>query len=146
MPKLFDQALLFGLVKIDHDVAAQNNVVAARQELRFEIVEVELDKLLELRLDGVFVTGLLKIAQAAGVIDRLHLLFGEYAFLPNAQAGVADVRSDDFQLPRRGNQRLGRRHIEMKRIPQVVVGQRVAYQNGDGVGFLPAGTSRAPNP
>ena len=46
MPKLFDQALLFGFVEIDHDVAAENDVVAARQKFGFQIVEVELDELL----------------------------------------------------------------------------------------------------
>ena len=46
MPKLFDQALLLGFVEIDHDVAAKNNVVAARKEFGFEIVKVELDELL----------------------------------------------------------------------------------------------------
>jgi len=35
MPKLFNQALLFGFVEIDHHVAAEDNVVAARQEFRF---------------------------------------------------------------------------------------------------------------
>jgi hypothetical protein len=46
MPKLLDQALLFRFVKIDHDVAAENNVVATGKVFRLEIVEVELDELL----------------------------------------------------------------------------------------------------
>ena len=45
MPKLFDKALLFGFVKIDHDVATKNDVVAAREKFGLEIVKVELDEL-----------------------------------------------------------------------------------------------------
>jgi len=32
MPELFDEALLLGFVEIDHDVATENDVVAAREE------------------------------------------------------------------------------------------------------------------
>ena len=55
VPELFDQALLLGFVEIDHDVAAENDVVASREEFGFEIVKVELDEFFELRLDGIFV-------------------------------------------------------------------------------------------
>src|ERR1700722_9581069 len=145
MPKLLDQALLLGFVKIDHDVAAENDVVAPRQKFGFEIVEVELHEVLQLWLDGIFITGFFKVTQAAGVIDRLHLLLGEDAFLADAKAGVTDVRGDDFEFPRRRNQRLGRRHIERKRIAQIVVGQSVADQDGDGIRFLAAGTAGTPD-
>ncbi len=55
MPELFDQALLLGFVEIDHHVAAEDDVVAARQEFGLQVVEVELDQVLELWLDGVLV-------------------------------------------------------------------------------------------
>jgi len=55
MPKLFNQALLFGFVEVDHHVAAENDVVAARQEFRFQVVKVELHEFLQLRLDGILV-------------------------------------------------------------------------------------------
>src|SRR5580704_454394 len=90
MPKFFDQALLFRFVEIDHDVAAENNVVATGKELSLEIVEVELDELLQLGLDGVFVSGFFKVAEATGVVHWFHLLFGENTFLADAKAGVAD--------------------------------------------------------
>jgi hypothetical protein len=44
MVKLIDQAFLFCFVEINHDVAAQDNVVAPRQEFGFQVVEVELDQ------------------------------------------------------------------------------------------------------
>jgi len=44
--KLFDEALLLGFVEIDHDVAAENDVVAAGEKFGFEIVEVELNEFL----------------------------------------------------------------------------------------------------
>ncbi len=69
MPELFDEALLFGFVEIDHDVAAEDDVVAARQEFGFQVVEVELNEFLELGLDGVLIVGLLEIAKPGGVID-----------------------------------------------------------------------------
>lgn len=47
IPKLFNQALLFRLVEIDHDVAAKNDVVAAGKKFGLEIVKVELDELFE---------------------------------------------------------------------------------------------------
>src|SRR4029077_5921171 len=79
--KLIDEALLFGFVEINHHVAAKNHVVAPRQEFSFEIVEVELDKFLTLRLEGVFVARFFEITEAAGVIHRLHLLLGVKTFL-----------------------------------------------------------------
>jgi hypothetical protein len=42
VPELLDQALLLGLIEVDHDVAAKNDVVAPGQEFGFEIVKVEL--------------------------------------------------------------------------------------------------------
>src|SRR5207302_793359 len=57
----------------------------------------------------------------------------------------ADVRSNDFHLPWRRNEGLGRRHIEWERIPQVVIRERIADQNGDGVRLLPGGAASAPN-
>src|SRR5256884_2937547 len=131
MPKLFNQALLFGFVEIDHDIAAEDNVVAARQEFRFQIVKVELHEFLQLRLDLVLVSGFFEIAEPAGVIDRFHLLLGIKTFLADAQAGIADVRGDDFHFPWRGNERLRRRHFERERIPQVVISERIADQNGE---------------
>src|SRR6267378_4330366 len=145
MPKLFNQALLFGFVEIDHHVAAEDNVVAARQEFRFQIVKVELHELLQLRLDLVLVTGFFEIAEPAGVIDRFHLLLGIQAFLAGAQAGIADVRGNDFDFPWWRNERLRRRHFERKRIPQVVISERVTDQNGDGVGLLAGGATSAPD-
>jgi hypothetical protein len=41
MIKLFNEALLFGFIEIDHHVAAENYVVAAWQKFRLQIVEVE---------------------------------------------------------------------------------------------------------
>src|SRR6266852_7273090 len=146
MPKLFNQALLFGFVEIDHHVAAEDNVVAARQEFRFQIVKVELHEFLQLRLDLVLVTGFFEIAEPAGVIDRFHLLLGIEAFLADAQAGIAYVRGNDFHFPWRGNERLRRRHFERERIPQVVISECIADQNGDGVGLLAGGATSAPNP
>ena len=69
VPELFDQALLFGFVEIDHHVAAENDVVAARQEFGLQIVEVELDEVLELRLDGVLVARLFE-SSGAGRCSR----------------------------------------------------------------------------
>ena len=67
------------------------------------------------------------------------------AFLGGAKAGVADIRSDDLELPGRRNQRLGRRHFERQWIAQIVVGQRVADEDGDGIGFLSGRTTGAPD-
>ena len=96
-------------------------------------------------LDGVLVAHFFEIAQAAGVIHRLHLGIGVAAFLAGAEAGIADVGSHDLQFPRRRNQRLGRGHFKRQRIAQIVVGERVADQHGDGVRFLACGTSGAPD-
>src|ERR1700682_426483 len=146
MPKLFDQALLFGFVEVDHHVAAENNVVAARQEFRFQVVKVKLHELLQLRLDGVLVAGLFEITKPAGVIHRFHLLLGIEAFLADAQAGIADVRGNDFHFPWRRNERLRWRHFERKRIPQGVIRARVTDQNGDSVGLLAGGATSTPDP
>ena len=76
VPELFDETLLLGFVEIDHDVAAEDEVVALRQKFGLQIVKVELDQFLELRLDGVVVGRLVEIAQAVGVVDRLHVCLG----------------------------------------------------------------------
>src|SRR5690349_1053374 len=145
VPEFFDEALLLGGVEIDHDVAAKDDVVAAGKKFRFEIVEVELDELFQRGLDGVLVAGFFKIAKAAGVVHGLHLLLGVDTFLADTETGVTDVRGDNFKFPRRGNQGLGRRHIEGQRIAQIVVGQCIANQNCGGVRFLTTGTTGAPN-
>src|SRR5207247_10601289 len=145
VPKLFDQTLLFVFVEINHDIAAQDDVVTARQELGFQIVKIELHEFFELRLDLVLIAGFFKIAEPAGVIHGLHLLLGVETFLPNAKTGIAAVRSDDFHLPWPRHERLRRWHIEGKRIPQVVVGERIADQNGDGVRLVAGGATSAPD-
>src|SRR5439155_6409973 len=145
VPKLFDQALLLGFVEINHDIAAEDDVVTARQELRFQVVKVELHEFLYLRLDLVFIASLFEIAKPTGVIHGLHLLLGVQAFLANSETGIADVRSNDFHLTWRRNEGLGRRHIEWERIPQVVIRERIADQNGDGIRLLPGGAASAPN-
>src|SRR5229473_2733614 len=144
VPKLFNQALLLGFVKINHHVAAEDNVVAARQELRFQIVKVELDELPQLRLDLVLIARFFEIAEPAGVIHGFHLLLGVDAFLANAKTGVADVRSNDFHFPGRRNERLRRGHFERERIPQVVVSEGIADQNGDGIRLLARGATGTP--
>src|SRR5712664_325999 len=108
-------------------------------------MKVELNESSELWLDGVLVAGFFEITQPAGVVDRFHLLIGIKAFLAEAEAGVADVRSDDFDSPRRRDQGFWRRHFERERIPQVIVGERIANQNGDGIRLLSGGTSGAPD-
>ena len=62
MPELFNQALLFGFVEIDHDVAAKDDVVAAGQKLGLQVVKVELHEFAQLRLDLVLVSGFFEIA------------------------------------------------------------------------------------
>src|SRR5262249_45638643 len=104
--ELVDETFLFGLVEIDHDVPAEDDVVAARKEFGFQIMEVELDEFLQLWLYGVLIAGLFEIAEAAGVIHGFHLLLDVQTFLACAQAGIADVRRKNFELPRRRNQRL----------------------------------------
>src|ERR1700730_19186792 len=89
MPELIDKALLFCFVEIKHHVAAQNNVVAAWKELGFQVMKVELYKVFQLLFDGVLVSQFFEIAQAAGVIDRLHLWGGIFAFLTGAPTCVA---------------------------------------------------------
>src|SRR5258705_14018304 len=91
VPKLFNQALLLGFIEINHDVAAEDNVITARQELGFQVVKVELDEFLELGLDLVLITGFFEIAEPTGVIHGFHLLLGVQAFLAGAKTGIADV-------------------------------------------------------
>src|SRR6266481_71367 len=145
MPKLFDQAFLLGFVEINHDVAAQNNVVAARQEFRFQVVKVEGDELFQLRLDLVLVTCFFEVTEAAGVIDGFHLLLCVKTLLTHAKAGIADVRSNDFHFPGRRNEWLRRRHVEWERIAKVVVSERIANQNGNGVRLLASRATGAPD-
>src|SRR5690242_20082219 len=123
VPELFDEALLLGGVEIDHDVAAKDDVVAAGKKFRFEIVKVKLNELFQRGLYGVLVAGFFKVTKAAGVVHRFHLLLSVNTFLADTETGVTNVRSDNFKLPRRRNQGLGRRHIEGQRIAQIVVGQ-----------------------
>ncbi len=99
-----------------------------------------------MRLDLVLVTGFFEIAEAAGVVHWFHLLLGIEAFLANAQAGIADVRSNDFHFPWGRNEGLRRGHFERKWIPQVVVGEGIADQDGDGIGLLAGGATSAPDP
>src|SRR6202007_583126 len=101
MPELVDQPLLLRLVEVDHHVSAQNNVVASRQKFGFEIVKVELDEVFELLVDAIFVVGLFEISEASLVVNWLHLNFGVHAFLAGAKARIADIGSDDLELPRR---------------------------------------------
>ncbi len=145
MPELLDQAFLLGFIEIDHHVAAEDDVVAAGQELGFEVVKVKLHKFFQLRLDGVLAGGLFEIAETAGVIHGFHLRLGVEAFLADAKAGVADIGSDDFHFPGRWNQRFRGRHIKRERIPQIIISEGVANQNRDGVGLLPGGTTGAPD-
>ena len=121
-----DQALLLRLVEIDHDIAAENHVVALRQKFRFQIVKVELNQILQRGLDCIFVADLVEVAKPAGVVHCFHLRFGVDSLLRGEQRGIIDVGSQDFHFPRRRNQRLRRGHLERKRIAQVVVGERIA--------------------
>ena len=50
MPELVDQALLLGFVEINHDVAAENDVVAAGQEFGLQIVKIELHQFFQLAI------------------------------------------------------------------------------------------------
>src|SRR6266403_2086652 len=97
-----------------------------------------------MRLDFVFVADSLEIAEPAGVIDGFHLLLGVKAFLPGAQAGIADVRRNDFDFPGRRNERLRRGHVEGKRIPQVVISEGVANQNAASDWLLAGGATGGP--
>jgi hypothetical protein len=91
MPELIDEALLFRFIKINHHVAAQNNVVPAWKKLGFQVVKVELHQVFQLLFDGVLVSHFFEIAQAARVIHRLHLRLGIFAFLTGPQTCVADI-------------------------------------------------------
>src|SRR2546425_11162448 len=89
VPELFNQALLLGFVKIDHDVAAENNVVAARQELGLEVVKIKLDECFEGWPDRILGSRLFEIAKAASVIDGVHLVLRGEALLAEAEACIA---------------------------------------------------------
>ena len=73
--KLLHQTFLFRLVKIDHHIAAENNVIALGQELRFQIVEIEVDHFFERLLDGVPVANLVEIAETEWIVHGFHLCF-----------------------------------------------------------------------
>src|SRR5256885_12456278 len=91
VPKLFNQALLLGFVEINHHVTAEDNVVAARQELGLQVVKVELHEFFQLWLDGILVCRFLEIPEPAPVIPRFHLLLGVKTFLTRTPAGLAYV-------------------------------------------------------
>ena len=140
-----DQALLFGFIEIHHDVAAEDDIVALWQVFGLEVVKVEVDEFLDGLLDGIALAQLVEVAQAVVVVDRGHLRLGVDAFLTGAQHRVADVAGQDFELPRRRNQRLGQRHLEGQGIAHVVISQAVGDQHDEGVGFLPGGAAGAPD-
>src|SRR5581483_2930664 len=147
--KLFQQALLLGFVEIDHDVAAEDDVVALRQEVRLEVVKVELNDFADSFFHGVVVAGLVEITHAVTEIDRFHLMFAVVAFLARTQGGVADVGGKNFHLPWRRDQRPRYRHFKRQGIAQIVISQRVADQHGERVGFVAArapGTPDAQSP
>ncbi len=73
--ELFQQALLFGFVKIHHDVAAEDHIIALRQVFCFQIMKVEMDDLFQRLLDGIAVAGLVEVAQAVAVVHARHLGF-----------------------------------------------------------------------
>jgi len=98
-----------------------------------------------LRLYEVAVTSFFKIAEAAGVVHGLHLDFGVRAFLTGAEAGITDIGSKNLQLPGRRDERLGRRHVKGERIAQVVVGQSITDEDGNGISLLTGGATRAPD-
>src|SRR6516164_10241026 len=136
MPELLNEAFLLRLVEIDHDVAAKNDVIAPGQKFGLQVVEVELNKFFELRLDGIFVTGLFEVTESRGVVHRLHLNFRVQTRLASAKTGITDVRSHDFKFPWRRNERLGRGHLKRERIAEIVVRESVTDKDGDGIGFL----------
>src|SRR5207237_1412721 len=123
--ELVDQALLLGFIEVDHYVAAENHVVALRQELGLEIVKVEVNELLHTLLQHVTVAELVEVAQAEAVVDRLHLQVGVRSFLGGAERGITDIRSQNLDLPRRWDQRLRCRHFEGQRVAKIVVSQCV---------------------
>src|SRR5947209_4209064 len=145
VPELLDQALLLGFIEVDHDVAAEDDVVATWQEFGLEIVKVELDQLFERGLGGVFVSRFLEIAQTRGVIHGLHLNFRVEPFLAGAQRRVTNVRGENLEFPWRRDERLRQGHVERQRVAKVVVGQRVANEHRDRIGFLTRRTARAPH-
>jgi len=66
---------LLGFIEINHDVAAENDVVARGKNSGLQIVEVQTGRAASIAADDVFVGGLFKVAQATGVVDRFHLRF-----------------------------------------------------------------------
>src|SRR3989442_15922637 len=83
VPKLFNQTLLLGLVKINHHVAAEDNVVAARQEFRFQVVKVEGDERFQLWFDLLLIASFFEITDEACAIHRFPLLIGVCSLLPD---------------------------------------------------------------
>src|SRR5436853_7914680 len=104
VPKLFNQALLLGFVEINHYVTAEDNVVAARQELGLQVVKVELHEFFQLWLDGILVGRFFEIPEPARVIHGFHLLLGVETFLTSTQAGIVDVGSNDVNSAVRGTE------------------------------------------
>ena len=62
-PELLDKTLLFGFVEVDHDVAAEDDVISLRQELGLEIVEVEMNEFLDRFLDRVSVVHFVEVTK-----------------------------------------------------------------------------------
>ena len=62
MIELFDQTFLLGLIEINHDVPAENNVVTPRQEVRLQIVKIKLDEALQRRFHDILVGEPVEIA------------------------------------------------------------------------------------
>ncbi len=143
--ELIDQPLLFCLVEIDHHVAAEDEVIALRQELSFQVMEVELDQFPHIFFDLVNFADLVEVPQAVHVVDRLHLLLGVAAFLRSAQRGVADIGGNDFYAPWWRDRRLRRRHVKRQRVAQVVIRKRIANLHCQRVWLLPGGTASTPN-
>src|SRR5882724_4763282 len=79
--KLVDKPFLFGLIEINHYVAAENYVIALRKKFSFQIVEVEMDQFFYGFLDRVLVAGLIEITQAERIVHLLHVVFVVDAFL-----------------------------------------------------------------
>src|SRR5262249_55208547 len=63
-----------------------------------------------------------------------------------AEACVADVGGNDFQLPRRHDERLRRRHFKRQWITQVVVREGIGDENRYRIRLLAGRTAGAPDP
>src|SRR6185437_1408870 len=83
-PEFFHQAFLLRLVKVHHDVAAENDVVALGQEFRLQIVKVKVDQFAQRFFDGIPLADFVEVAQAVAVIHRAHLVLGIHSLLPGA--------------------------------------------------------------